>query len=330
MSTSKPLGGEHRVKVEITVRNAGATERETQPQAQPEKKPASADPKLAPRTFALPKVGAEAAPQQAAYQEHLERLEKEIEEQVAIVTEQVKEIAEEKGLSPSDVTLVWALDITGKADVVCSFCGRPSCTYRPVMYRTKNPEVDLLGDSITVFQEAASRAGVKYGMIVYDEDVLVLRDPNVGADEAERATTLARYTAFRNRHEYPDPNNRGWLDKMLAKWNPADASRRVAGDPADARMFETGFKIFDEAGGALKAMIVVKAVEPRQGLRGVELRAKGKGIQLTGMAVGRRAMEVAPRLLSNTVVAPDAHELREKVGEGIKASLDSLKDQPGS
>lgn len=329
MSNGKPIGG-YDPKKALDRTGATAYEVRVKPATETGVKVerGGPDPKLARRTMALPAINAKERPVEAGYEEHLERLEEVIEQQAAAIVEQVAEIAAEKGLEPKDVTLVWSLDITGRQDVVCSYCGRPSCTFRPVQYRTRNPEVDLLGDSITVFQEAAARAGVKYGIIVYDEEVLVLRDPATAGDQAERADTLSRYTQFRDRHDYPDPKSRAWLDQALAKWNPADASRRVSGDPADGRMFEAAFKIFQQVGGALKSMVVAKSVEPRGGIRGFEVRAKQAGIQMTGLAVGQRADAVAGRFLSRTLVAPDAHQLREKVGDGIKASLEAIKDLP--
>jgi hypothetical protein len=327
---NRPLGGYDPNKA--VDRQAGATafQPKVKPGAETQAKVegGGVEPKLAPRTMALPRISAKERPVEAGYEEHLERLEEAIEQQTAAIVEHVAEIAAEKGLDPSDVTLVWSLDITGRQDVVCSFCGRPSCTFRPVQYRTRNPEVDLLGDSIIVFQEAAARAGVKYGVIVYDEEVLVLRDPATAGDQAERADTLTRYTQFRDRHDYPDPNSQSWLQQALAKWNPADAARRVSGDPADGRMFEAAFKIFQQVGGAFKSMVVAKSVEPRGGIRGFEVRAKQAGIQMTGLAVGDRAEAVARRFLDRTLIAQDAHQLRDRVGDGVNTSLQAIKDLP--
>ncbi len=284
-------------------------------------------PKLAPRTFALPKVGQAEKAVEAGYEEHLERLEEIIEEQAEEVAAEVARVAEEKGLEPEDVTLVASYDITGKDELKCVFCGRPTCSFRPQVYRVKNPEVDLLGDAITVFQEAASRAGAKYAMIVYDDqDVLVLREPEAPEDQAERGTTLARYAAFRDRLEYPDPNSRAWMDQMLAKWTPDQANTSRTGAPLDKKMFEVLFNVFDTAGGEIRAAMVSKSIAPKMSMRGVEVKAKKGSIAMTGVAVGRDAEYVAPRLFKNTVVAPDLHELREKVGEAINESMKQIEE----
>jgi hypothetical protein len=293
-----------------------------QPKEAPKEAP---NPRLAPRTFHVPKIAEMERPVEALYEEHLERLEEVIEQQAEQVVEQVQEIAEAQGLEPSDITLVGVWDITGKDQIKCVYCGRPTCTFRPQIYRVKNPEVDLIGDSITVFQEAASRSGAKYAMIVYDDqDVLVLREPEVGEDQEERALSYSRYAAFRDRVQFPDPNSRAWMDQMLAKWTPDQQVRRQTGDPLDQKMFETSFKVFDAAGGALKAMMLVKSLPPKMGMRGIEVRGKQQGIAMTGVAVGKQAEYVAPRLFTSTITAPDLHEVREKMGSAIGECVKQL------
>jgi hypothetical protein len=311
-------------ELEIRVSYAEKTKEQEKEKETPKTAP---NPKLAPRTFHISKVAEAEKPVEALYEEHLERLEQVIEEQTQQVVEEVQQIAEKHGLDPSDVTLVGVWDITGKDQIKCVYCGRPTCTFRPQIYRVKNPEIDLIGDSITVFQEAASRAGAKYAMMVYDDqDVLVLREPNVAADQDERAQALSRYTEFRDRIQYPDYNSRGWMDEMLQKWTPDQQFTRKTGDPLDQKALETTFKVFDAAGGALKMMMMVKSLPPKMGFRGVEVQGKAKGIAMTGVAVGRQAEYIAPRLFTNTLVAPDLHEVRERMGAAIAEGAKQLEE----
>ncbi len=315
-------GVEHSTETKRDTASATAVETKAEPKMQstPEKEVAPVRDHA--RAVAVPKVATAKKIEPTLYEEHLERLQEVIEEAAQEIAEEVAAVAEAQGLKPEDVTIVWALEITGRADVVCSYCGRPACTYRPVTYRTKNPDVDLLGDSITVFQEAAAKAGVRYGIVVYDEEVLVLREPGKADERKERETTFSRYNAFRDRHEYPDPTNRGWLDQRLAKWTPEDARRPQAGEPADKQALDITTKVLDKDEGKIKALAVAKSctARPKVSFKGPQAVLKAKGISVASIIVGPQARPGAD-LFTPTHLAPDGHELREKVGVTVKSAV---------
>jgi hypothetical protein len=263
-----------------------------------------------------------AAPLRESMQQILERLEPLIASQV----QQVQAVLEEKGLGPADVNVMFAWDITGDEKQVCSFCGRHGCGYRPVMYQTQNVEIDLLEDAKVAAAEIATRLGVSFGEMVYDDkNALVLREivtPSESA-AAENVMSLSRFRAFRNRLQYPDPANRAWLDAQLAKWQPADATTQVTGAPDDRGMLMISQKVFAQAPGqGPKALIVAKSQVPKDGLRGQEIMLGNAGIALGGLAIGRNAAQVAQVFLKDTMVVPDLHQAREKVGERLASLIE--------
>jgi hypothetical protein len=274
------------------------------------------------------------APEREFYEERLQRLaqseagQPSALEQAEIAIEELKKVAEEKGLAPADVTVLLAVSIPGEEAVKCVYCGRPSCQFRPTTYRQKNPEIDLLGDALAVFQEKMTEAGFRYGLIVYDDlDVLMLREPALGDDLKERAQTLGRYFSFRDRLEYPNPVDQAWMQATLAKWRPAFATRQQAGLALDKPMFEAGFRALEANRTAVQAMVVAKNQPPSDGTFGIAARAEQAGIRLSGIAIGANAAEVAAGMAFPSVAAPDLHGLRDRMRDWTKALADAIREE---
>lgn len=245
-----------------------------------------------------------------------------------LIAAQVQEVAavmEAESLGPSDVQVMFSFDVTGDEKRVCSFCGRPCCGYRPVMYQTKNIEIDLLEDSFVVATEVASRLGITWGALVYDEQVLVMRELAAPEEQAkqENELLLSRFRAFVNRKQYPDPTNRAWLDQMLAKWQPGHANTSVKGQADDRSMFTIAQKLFSgtKTDGA-RGLTVSKSQPPASSLKAQEALFKAKKIRVHGLAVGSKADQVKAGMFSHTDVVHDQHQAREMVGARIKKLID--------
>lgn len=305
-------------------------QRATQPAPQPNSGAgvATLQGSLAPRPapIAVPTMKAATAPERQTYAEIATRLEPLVAEQVA----ELIAVMEAKGLEPADTRMVFAFDITGDQRQVCSFCGRHGCGYRPVNYRTQNVEIDLLEDSMVVFLETARRVGISYGLTAYDEQVLPLRDVQRPSESAgEHETIIQRYRAFKNRHSYPDPANRAWLDQQLAKWQPEMATQSMAGEANDASALKIGRTMLErgEGEGAM-GLMVSKSVAPRASLKSQELILAAKKIHVVGVAVGKNAPAVAAAMFKDTAQAGDGHALRENIGRRMIALLDKSNGQP--
>jgi hypothetical protein len=309
---------------------------ETKTETKTEVKPAAAEPRMAPRTMALPSIDTKKAVERESYMERLERLEvKEdgepsVMEKAAEAVQEVLEVVEELGLAPEQVTVELAVNITGQQGIVCVYCGRPTCNYRPTTYRIKNPEIDLLGDTLTLFQEQMSKVGFSYATVVYDDqDVLVLREPSPPGDQNERAMTLQRYFAFRDRLETPDPKSRQWMQQMLAKWDSSFQSAKRAGTPLDKPMFDVSFKLLESAEGArVKAMIVVSSMTSGLATHAIAARAEHEGIKMSGVAVGNNAAQVAAGMAFPSVSVPDMHALRDQMSDWTKVMKDQIATLP--
>lgn len=261
-----------------------------------------------------------AAPVRQAHLDMIGRLEPVIAAQVA----EVMAVMEAEGLGPEDVQVLFSWDTTGDEKIVCSFCGREGCGYRPVMYKTKNVEIDLLEDSFVVATEVATRLGIQWGAIVYDEDVLVLRELDTPGERAaaDNQQALDRWRAFVNRHEYPDPTNRAWLDERLAAWRPEHATTSVKGTPDDKHMFTVAQKMFaQKKTDGMRGLTLAKSQVPASSLKAQEPLFKAKKLRLHGMAVGAKADQIKNGMWSKTDTVPDPHVAREMIGKRIKTLI---------
>lgn len=263
----------------------------------------------------------QAAPVGQAHLDMLARLE-------PLIAAQVQEVAavmQAEGLGPADVQVVFSWDTNGDEKQVCSFCGREGCGYRPVMYKTKNTEIDLLEDSFVVATEVATRLGISWGAMVYDQDVLVLREVEQPSERAakENMQMLDRWRAFVNRHNYPDPTNRAWLSERLAQWRPEHATATVMGQPDDKHMFNVAQRLLTaKKTGALAGLTVAKSQVPASSLKSQEPLFKAKKLRLHGLAVGSKADQIQAGMFRNTDNVPDAHVAREMVGKRIKSLIE--------
>lgn len=269
------------------------------------------------------------APQREAAPVMLKRLEQLIQAQVL----EIAAVLEREHLKPEDVQATVAFNIVGTQDRVCSFCGRPGCGYRPVIYAKQNAEIDLLEDDFLVATQAMARAGISYAAVVYDEDVLVLREmgpPTNAADTVPNVELeMQRFRAFKNRKTYPDPTSSAWLAQMLAKWKPEHAYTPVAGKADDLGAINTVRQIFSKSPGrgGPKFFVLATSVPPTTGLSGQEFGLKKAGIIPNAMAVGKNADSFSDSLFSDTAVVHDAHQAREMIGNRVASLVKLAKEQ---
>lgn len=301
------------------LKSATATTTATATITAPAPLPARAEPIKIPMTASAKKL----APL-PGYEELRENLEPLIEKQLA----EVKQVLLQKGVSPADVKIVYAIDITGSEIQVCLACGQIGHNFRPTMVRQENPEINMLSESLVVFLEVASRLGLSYSVVAYDEEVLPLRELLPPANnQAERAATLSRFDSFRRRHKTPDITDREWMAREMPKWNPADATKKVVGDPNDKRALDTAQALLLKAGdAAVRGVTVSKSQIPKTSLLGFEAMLKGKGIKAAGIAVGANAPAAARAMFQKTDTAQNNHILREKMGK----SMSLIVEQAGA
>lgn len=201
------------------------------------------------------------------------------------------------------------------------------------MFAKANAEIELLEEDFVVATQALARSGVSYSAIVYDEDILVLRDMGkpgeAGKAVQDLELELQRFRAFKNRKSFPDPANRDWLNQKLAAWKPEHAYQPVAGQANDLGMFEAQRKIFAEnpGRGGPKLFLLATSVAPTTGLQGQEFALKKMGVVSTAIAVGKTGEAIAGQLFEETVVAHDAHDTREMVGGRIAKLVEMAAEQ---
>jgi hypothetical protein len=265
-------------------------------------------------------VGAKPAPVLPTYAEMVEQLEPLIQKQL----EEVKQVLLQKKIEPKDFKAIYSVDITGREVQVCLACGQIGHNFRPTMVRQQNPEINMLSESLVVFLEVASRLGTSYGVIVYDEDVLPLREVLPPANnQADNATVLSRFDAFRLRKSNPDLGDRAWMAQELQRWQPSDATRKVSGEPSDRHALETAQAMLQKAGPApARGVTVTKSQVPKASMKGLEAIAKGKGVKVSGIAVGKDAQAVSHAMFAKTAIAPTMHDVRARIGEGMKALVE--------
>jgi hypothetical protein len=218
---------------------------------------------------------------------------------------------------------VFDVDVTGHEVQVCLACGRIGHDYRPTMVRQDNPEINMLSEFFVVGNEIAKRRGKPYGWIVHDEEVLVLRPVAAPGEGEDDEIVLRRFEAFLKRHDIKtikDGTIMQWMAAEMAKWNPADATRKLVGEPADRRAIDTAQKLFADSGHqGSKGLIVAKGQPSKAGLRSLEAISNSNGIKVTGIAVGKQAQNVARTMFGKTLIAPDMHDLKMNVGAAIAA-----------
>jgi hypothetical protein len=249
---------------------------------------------------------------------------------------QVQEILaamEKENMKPEDVQASVAFNIVGRQEQVCAACGRIGHDFRPVMFAKANAEIELLEEDFVVSTQALARAGVSYSAIVYDEEILVLRDMGkpgeAGKAVQDLDLELQRFRAFKNRKTFPDPANREWLSQKMAAWRPEHAYQPVVGQANDLGMFETQRKIYaDNPGrGGPKLFLLATSVAPTTGLQGQEFSLKKMGVVSTAIAVGKAGQAIAGQLFEETVIAHDAHDTREMVGGRIAKLVEMAAEQ---
>ena len=263
------------------------------------------------------------APSREAFLQIAERLEPAVQVQVQAALALAPQL---EGDKPSDTKVNLVLRIAGKQARVCTNCGNPACNNYAAMYRAKPPDIDLLQDSLYVFSKMAEALGIQYGVVLVDDkDVLVLREtaPSKVGDDA--GTMLARFGAFRDRHEYPDPTNGAWLKDQLAKWDPSDRDRSAIGEADDRRALRTALTQLANAPGKKGALLYATSEQPTQRLSEVEREADAQGVSTLAIAMGKHADRIARGLFSSTVSVADAHGVRDQ----LAAHLEKLLDKPG-
>lgn len=245
----------------------------------------------------------------------------------ALIAAQVAEIRRvmlEKGLEPAKTGMTFLVDTTGHQVSVCLACGVEGHNFRPTMVRRANPEINMLDEFVSVTREIANRVGMNYSIVAYDEEVLPLREFGPPTNTGE--TELKRFQMFRERH--PDLKKtivdgvvQAWMNDEIKKWNPSDATRKVVGEPADQMAFSAAERLLATNPGGLKGVVVAKAKAPVS-IRPIENVLAAKQIRAAGVAVGQEAQQAAAMMFRNTIVTPDMHGLRTKVGPSVVSMME--------
>lgn len=254
-----------------------------------------------------------------SYPERVSRLQSLIDMQVDLV----RKAADGDGIDLTDYKIMYAFDISGEATEVCAFCGRQGCQYRPVAVLKENREIDLLKDAVTVAQEVATRLGISYGLLAYDDDIIPLREVMPPDDLADRAGVLGLFAKFKDRKDKPDITDRKWLDEMLAKWDISMKYRDVKGEPCDKAMAELSQKMLLSAqASGPAALMLTKSQKPKSSLRPIEAGFKQAHIATTALSVGKDAKVNARNMFAKTLEVPENHGLVENIGAGTSSALE--------
>ncbi len=254
---------------------------------------------------------------QETYFEMVERLEEEIQLQVEQVKEVLLESVEKKG----DVEFMYVLDVSDVENQVCVNCGRPECTNYAQKYRVKTPEINLLFDSIVTFMETAERLGIRYGVIAYDDEVAPIR-PLGGAGEHDNERVLRRLYSFKERKAYPSRFDSKWLKKQWDTYTPDKAFQTTVVKAADKPAIGMAAQMFRSGEDRNAHILVGKANLPDSSLRAVDFAMKKNDIKIRGIAIGKNAAKIAPRMFVKTEQAKDLHAVREQMGQRMKNALE--------
>jgi hypothetical protein len=244
----------------------------------------------------------------------------------ALIAASVKEIQKVmmvKGLDPAGTGVTFMVDITGHQVSVCLACGVEGHDYMPTMVRRLNPEVNMLDEYVSVAHAIASKVGMNFSIVTYDEEVLPLRDFGPPANDGERV--LQRFQMFRERHEGLDKTIvngviQDWMVKEMAKWTPADNTKQLVGQPNDTQAIGIAEKLMGGSDG-LKGVMLAKAKAPVS-IRPFEAKLQAKGIKATGVAVGAQAEQAAPQMFRQTLVIKNMHDLRGQVAPSVVSMLE--------
>jgi hypothetical protein len=297
-------------------------ESQLQPAGAPKPKPSVA----APLAIARPKDIAISIPRPASapspgYDEWLAKLEPLIQSQLA----EVQAVMNEKKLTPADVSMVYGIDITGRETSVCLACGIEGHDFQPTKVRKENPAIDMLQESLIVFQEVAARAGIRYGLMAYDDKgVFKLKDVGGAGTTGDRGLIAERFLGFRKRFVTPDITDPKWIAQEKARWVPSDANRKMAGEPDDTAAINVLSQMLKGSAGPMGA-VVTKSHVPKTSLRTQSLIAKSSGVMLQGIAVGERRAEVAKSMFDKTNQAVNMHALKGEIGKAITGVIAQLK-----
>jgi hypothetical protein len=223
-----------------------------------------------------------------------------------------------KGVSGADVGLMIAIDITGKEVQICLACAIEGHDFQPSNQRQDSPAINMLGESMVVGMEIARRVGIDPGLIIYDEEVFVVREPGDTAGGPQR--DLDRFEEIFARHGKAKDLGEGevldWMTEEGESWTPEDATRRVVGDPDDRGVFEQSIRLLDASGKPIKGMMLSKG-QPQTNVRSLVPLATAHGVTVTGIAVGEDARQIAAMMPRKTLVVPDTHDVRSRLGPAI-------------
>ena len=240
--------------------------------------------------------------------------------------QQIRKALEAKGIAPESAAFTFLVDITGKQTSVCSACNIEGHDYKPVNVRRDNPEINMLDEYFAVTRETALKAGIKFAIIAYDEEVLPVRgltDTNSGDHD------LNLFRTFRERHPETQKTiiNGVMQDSMaeeLARWKPEDAVTPKVGLPDDRLAFDIAARVMSGFEGR-KNVMVAKSQAPVS-IRPMEALLRAKGVTgASGVAVGTQAEEVAKAMFKKTLITHDMHGLRAQVAPAVKLIIDTFE-----
>ncbi len=243
-----------------------------------------------------------------------------IESQVA----EIRKVMTDKGLAPAQTGMTFLVDLTGHQVSVCLACGVEGHDFRPTLVRRLNPEINMLDEFAAVVHAIASKVGMRFSIVAYDEEVLPLRKFGPPSNDGE--DVLKRLQMFRERH--PDLKKsivdgvvQAWMADALKTWSPADATQKVVGQANDALAISTSERLMSEQAGGLKGVMLAKA-KAHVSVRPFEVVLQAKGIKASAVAVGKQARETAAQMFRKTVVVSEMHGLRATVAPAVVSMLE--------
>ncbi len=224
----------------------------------------------------------------------------------------------DKGQDPSNTTIVFGLDITGRETSVCTACNIEGHDYKPKLIRRDNPEINMLDEYFAITRAIGIKAGLKFGMVVWDEEVLPVRgieSTNSGDYE------LNMFRMFRQRHAEDTERvivngvMQGSMAEELARWKPEDATTKKVGEPDDGLAFSIIGKMMAAYEGN-KWTMVAKSQAPVS-IRPYEAKLRLNDIKASSIAVGEKADQVAPLLFKRTQRTYNMHGLKAQIAPAV-------------
>lgn len=252
-----------------------------------------------------------------------------------LIAPQAEAIRALVGNNPGDVTIVYAVDITGREVQVCLACGRVGHDVQPSMMRQENVEIDMLTESLVIFQESCTRAGVRFAVLAADDTgTLVLRTPFAANGVTDRSKNAMRFQEFKDRHAQVSIDgqlkngridDQAWLARESANWHPSDAHRKTVGATNDEQVMRIAKQIHLASPTKVRGIMYAKSQMPAMSLRGTEVGLKSAGIVPVGLAIGKDAQAIKAQLFSKTHIAADMHDARERQLGVIRSLLENAK-----